>query len=131
MAVNLDKPDRWKQDIARSMDMYNDWFLQFAPETYRVTRVQTTEEVRQTLEATNNLSSTLYNFGPVSAYNRPLVSSTAAMPGEFPRARCRAGMLKNVHQGVSTQLRSTSSPNTASNSASSAFSGNFILRRCT
>ena len=31
MDVNRDKPDRWKQDIARSVDMYNDWFLRFAP----------------------------------------------------------------------------------------------------
>ena len=31
MAVNRDKPDRWKTDIARSVDMYNDWFMNFAP----------------------------------------------------------------------------------------------------
>lgn len=55
MAVNRDKPDRWKQDIAQSVDMYNDWYLQFAPETYRATRVQATEEVRETLRATNSL----------------------------------------------------------------------------
>ena len=55
MAVNRDKPDRWKQDIAQSVDMYNDWFLRYAPEAYRTTRVQTTEEVRETLEATNSL----------------------------------------------------------------------------
>ena len=41
MAVNRDKPDRWKQDIAQSVDMYNDWFMRFAPEAYRTTRVQT------------------------------------------------------------------------------------------
>ena len=41
MAVNRDKPDRWRQDIAQSVDMYNDWFVRFAPEAYRTTRVQT------------------------------------------------------------------------------------------
>ena len=55
MAVNRDKPDRWKQDIVRSVDMYNDWFLRFAPEAYRTTRVQTTGDVEKTLEATNYL----------------------------------------------------------------------------
>ncbi len=25
MATNCDKPSRWKADIARSVDMYNDW----------------------------------------------------------------------------------------------------------
>lgn len=31
MGVNLDKPGRWKADVAKSVDMYNDWFLKFAP----------------------------------------------------------------------------------------------------
>lgn len=56
MAVNRDKPDRWKTDIARSVDMYNDWFLRFAPETYRETRVQTTRDVEAALIATQDLS---------------------------------------------------------------------------
>ena len=56
MAVNRDKPDRWKRDIARSVDMYNDWFLHFAPEAYRTARVQATEDVEATLKATKNLT---------------------------------------------------------------------------
>ena len=56
MAVNRDKPDRWKHDIAQSVDMYNDWFLRFAPEAYRTTRVQTTKDVEATLKATKNLA---------------------------------------------------------------------------
>ena len=56
MAVNRDKPDRWKGDIAQSVDMYNDWFLEFAPDAYRTTRVQTTRDVEATLEATANLT---------------------------------------------------------------------------
>ena len=55
MVVNRDKPDRWNQDVTRSVDMYNDWFLRFAPEAYRTTRVQTTGDVEKTLEATNYL----------------------------------------------------------------------------
>lgn len=55
MAVNRDKPDRWKEDIAQSVDMYNDWFIHFAPEAYRTTRVQTTSAVAATLKATRNL----------------------------------------------------------------------------
>ena len=56
MAVNRDKPDRWKEDIANSVDMYNDWFMRFAPEAYRTTRVQTTKDVKATLKATKNLT---------------------------------------------------------------------------
>lgn len=35
MAINRDKPHLWKADIARSVDYYNDWFMNFAPEAYR------------------------------------------------------------------------------------------------
>jgi len=56
MAVNRDKPDRWKEDIAQSVDMYNDWFMRFAPRAYRTTRVQTTKDVEATLKATKNLT---------------------------------------------------------------------------
>ena len=56
MAVNRDKPDRWKQDIMQSVDMYNDWFMRFAPEACRTTRIQTTKDVKATLEATKNLT---------------------------------------------------------------------------
>ena len=56
MAVNSDKPSRWKQDIVQSVDMYNDWFMRFAPEAYRTTRVQTTKDVEVTLAATKNLT---------------------------------------------------------------------------
>ncbi|HEX9922745.1 MAG TPA: XamI family restriction endonuclease, partial [Anaerolineae bacterium] len=37
MAVNLDKPQRWKLDIAASVDFYNHWFMRFAPKAYRDT----------------------------------------------------------------------------------------------
>ena len=56
MAINRDKPDRWKKDIARSVDMFNDWFMGFAPEAYRSTRTQTAKDVEVTLEATKNLT---------------------------------------------------------------------------
>jgi XamI-like restriction endonuclease len=56
MAVNLDKPQRWKADILQSVDMYNDWFMQFAPDAFRTTRIQTTRAVEATLKSTGNLT---------------------------------------------------------------------------
>lgn len=56
MAVNLDKPFRWKEDILQSVDMYNDWFMKFAPEAFRTTRIQTTRDVEATLKSTGNLT---------------------------------------------------------------------------
>ncbi|MFZ4395206.1 MAG: XamI family restriction endonuclease [Kiritimatiellia bacterium] len=45
MAINSDKPHLWKADVERSIDFYNDWFIRFAPETYRAQRRITTEAV--------------------------------------------------------------------------------------
>ncbi len=53
--INADKPHLWKADIAASVDRFNQWFIEFAPEAFRTTRVQTTEHVKQTLLATNDL----------------------------------------------------------------------------
>lgn len=55
MSVNRDKPDRWKADIVRSVDMYNRWFLRFAPATYRKTRLRTTDDVQGALVATRDM----------------------------------------------------------------------------
>jgi hypothetical protein len=55
MGVNCDKPQRWKRDIALSVDLYNDWFLDFAPSTYREERVRATRNVEAMLEQTGYL----------------------------------------------------------------------------
>lgn len=56
MAVNRDKPDLWKEDIAKSVDMYNDWFLKFAPKAFRDSRARATKEVKRALLQTVNLT---------------------------------------------------------------------------
>ncbi|MFQ5852959.1 MAG: XamI family restriction endonuclease [Candidatus Binatia bacterium] len=75
MPVNLDKPDRWKADIAKSVDMYNDWFMKFAPKAFRDTRIQTTKDVESTLKATNNLA----RIGPSILRENPEVLPTLRM----------------------------------------------------
>lgn len=57
MGVNLDKPQRWKADTQRSVDYYNEWFLNIAPNTYRDTRAKTTIYVEDILRRTDNLRS--------------------------------------------------------------------------
>lgn len=56
MPVNLDKPHLWKPDIAQSVDMYNNWFVQFAPAAFRETRSKTARDVARSLTLTGNLS---------------------------------------------------------------------------
>jgi len=55
MPINSDKPHLWKADVAESIDFYNDWFLRFAPGTYRKQRVIRTKEVLAAFEKTGNL----------------------------------------------------------------------------
>jgi hypothetical protein len=55
MAVNRDKPDNWKEDIAKSVDHYNQWFMKFAPKAFRDTRIETTKQVEDALCWTSNL----------------------------------------------------------------------------
>ena len=57
MPVNSTKTLRWKEDIRRSVDLYNDWFIRFAPEAFRNERARTTETVKQAMAATRNLRS--------------------------------------------------------------------------
>lgn len=63
--INADKPDLWKADVAASVDQFNRWFLAFAPEAFRSTRRQTTEQVKKTMATTNDLRD--LNFEMLSA----------------------------------------------------------------
>ena len=97
MAVNRDKPDRWKEDIALSVDMYNDWFMRFAPEAYRTTRVKTTKDVKATLEATKNLT----DIGVALLKGDPAVLPTLRMSSCPPLAADRLIGLARVSKNPS------------------------------
>lgn len=75
MAVNRDKPSRWKTDVAQSVDMYNDWFMKFAPKAFRETRIQTTKDVEATLRSTGNLT----NIRPATMREHPEILPTLRM----------------------------------------------------
>lgn len=75
MAVNLDKPNRWKSDIMQSVDMYNQWFMEFAPAAFRSTRIQTTTEVETALRLTGNL----INIQPAVLREHPEILPTLRM----------------------------------------------------
>ena len=96
MAVNRDKPDRWRQDIAQSVDMYNDWFVRFAPEAYRTTRVQTTKEVEATLKATNNLSDISVALLKTNPAALPTLRMSTCPPLAVDRLIGLAGVSQNL-----------------------------------
>jgi XamI restriction endonuclease len=55
LAINMDKPNRWKDDVAASVDLYNEWFLRFAPDTFRGERRRATSVVLDAYSATQDL----------------------------------------------------------------------------
>lgn len=75
MGINLDKPNRWKADVAKSVDMYNEWFMKFAPTAFRTTRIQTTADVEATLISTENMT----NIRPVIMRQHPEILPTLRM----------------------------------------------------
>jgi hypothetical protein len=55
MSIKANKPHLWKADVAASVDLYNAWFMKFAPKTYRDKRLKVTKDVEAGLLRTGNL----------------------------------------------------------------------------
>jgi len=56
MAIHKDKPHLWKADVAASVDLYNQWFMTFAPTAFRAERVKATQYVLSAFDLTANLA---------------------------------------------------------------------------
>lgn len=96
MAVNLDKPRLWNADIAQSVDMYNDWFMRFAPKAFRDTRIEATRDVEAALGFTANL----LNIQPMDLKKHPEVLPTLRMSTCPPLAVDRLIGLSGANPGV-------------------------------
>jgi len=96
MAVNRDKPDQWKSDISESVDMYNDWFMNFAPDAYRSTRIQTTKDVEDTLKATRNLKDITPTIFRAKSAVLPTLRMSTCPPLAVDRLISLAGVSKNL-----------------------------------
>lgn len=105
MAVNRDKVDLWKSDVAKSVDFYNDWFMTFAPKAFRDTRIETTKQVEQALQWTENLT----NIRPETLKNYPSVLPMLRMTTCPPIARDRlvglAGISPNLVKSMEIDNR--------------------------
>ena len=100
MGINLDKPHLWKKDINQSVDLYNTWFMYFAPKAYRETRVSTAKSVEEALKETNYLNS----VSPALLQRHPEVLPILRMSTCPPIARDRlvglAGVTKSLVQNM-------------------------------
>ena len=100
MPVNADKPHLWKQDIALSVDMFNAWFVEFAPAAYQDTRAQTSQRVQSALSRTSNLT----DISPDVLAEEPSMIAILRMATAPPIARDRLIGLANVPSNLVTNM---------------------------
>ena len=96
MFVNSNRTDLWKKDIAASVDLYNSWFMKFAPKVYRDNRVAATKRVEDAMALTLNLS----DLTPSVLKAHPEILSMLRMATAPPIARDRLIGLADVSQGL-------------------------------
>lgn len=58
LTINRNSTELWKGDTTRSVSLYNEWFLNFAPKTYINERKRAIEQVRLAIEQTKNFQCT-------------------------------------------------------------------------
>jgi hypothetical protein len=96
MPINSDKPHLWKQDIQASVDLFNTWFMRFAPKAYRDTRVTVTKQVEGALLQSNDLA----NVSTALLAEHPGVLATLRMCCCPPIARDRLIGLAGVSKSL-------------------------------
>ena len=105
MSVNANKPDRWKADIAQSVDFYNEWFIRFAPKAFRDSRGEATDKVMKALAQTANLT----KIEPATLLEDPTVLMMLRMSTAPPLARDRliglAGVSPNLVRSMEMRGR--------------------------
>ncbi|MDR2142096.1 MAG: XamI family restriction endonuclease [Deltaproteobacteria bacterium] len=92
MSINRCNPDIWKEDIVKSVDLYNSWFLEFAPKTFRESRLLCGSKVKNFLTATHNL----FSISPDLLKEQPNLLSILRMSTCPPLARDRLVGLSGV-----------------------------------
>jgi hypothetical protein len=96
MSINAHKPQRWKADIAASVDLFNRWFLAFAPKAYRETRLETTKQVEEGLFLTQDLAA----ITPEVLSEHPAVLPILRMATCPPLARDRLVGLADANKAL-------------------------------
>ncbi len=103
MAVNRDKVDQWRHDITESVDMYNDWFMLFAPRAFRTTRVATTKAVEHALKISKNLT----DISPKVFLQHPEILPTLRMSTCPPLAVDRLIGLAGIQANLVKRMEET------------------------
>jgi hypothetical protein len=96
MGINLDKPHLWKKDIMQSVDLYNQWFMDFAPKAFRDTRVLTAKRVEQALIDTQYLTNISHEVLSQHPEVLPILRMSTCPPLARDRLVGLAGISKSL-----------------------------------
>lgn len=99
-SININHPERWKEDTLRSVDFYNDWFLNFAPKTYREARDRSIGEVERALKLTDNL----LTVGARTLQDHPEIFHILRLATAPPLAKARVEGLAKVPSSLVDNL---------------------------
>lgn len=92
MPVNADKREKWDEDIAKSVDTYNKWFLRYAPKAFRKARSEATKKIEEAMALTHGLR----DITSVVLRGNPSLLSVLRMVTTPPLARDRVVGLAKV-----------------------------------
>jgi hypothetical protein len=105
MPVNSDKPHLWKPDVIQSVDLYNSWFMEFAPSAYRTARAQATIDVENALKMTDNLGDIKPEVIKANPGIIPMLRMATAPPIARDRLIGLAGVPPSLVQTMENQKR--------------------------
>lgn len=94
--VNSNQPKNWKADTRSSVDLYNEWFMNFAPEAFRNSRISATRFVEEAFQYTEYLS----KITPEVLSSKPAILPILRMSTCPPLAVDRLSGLAGVPKGV-------------------------------
>lgn len=95
-SVNMDSPALWKQDIRTSVDFYNKWFVEYAPKTFKESRIQTAGRVEEVFRLTDCMRV----ITPEVLIENPQCLSVLRMSTCPPIARDRLSGLSDVSRNT-------------------------------
>lgn len=101
----MDKKHLWKDDVVRSVDFYNDWFMRFAPKAYQETRLQTTKQVEVALALTKNLRDISPRMLAMHPEILPILRMATAPPIARDRLIGLASILPNLVRNMELERR--------------------------
>lgn len=107
--VNRNDPDRWKADSDRSVDYYNDWFLRFAPPSFRRARAMAAKKVSDAFKWTADCrrldADSLLAHPSILAVARQLTCPPLARDRLAGLAHVDSAFLKRCEESVGRPLR--------------------------